>query len=128
MQGAVLNLVAQLEEIRRQVAILEEKIRLLKTTINTLEEVLSITNQKELILPIGDGVFIRATVENPRNVIVDLGENIMAEVSIEKAKEIINQRVEKIKKNLESLLSMEEELKRKIEEIYKNLQKQGKNE
>ncbi|MEM5799404.1 MAG: prefoldin subunit alpha [Candidatus Aenigmatarchaeota archaeon] len=84
---------------RRQILI--SKIVELEMSLQSLEE---IKDKKDILVPLGGGVFTNASITNAKKTLVTLSRDIAIEMETEKAKEII----EKNKKTLEEALNMVE--------------------
>ena len=123
-----LLLAAQLDNIRKQIILIQEQIKRIESTKITLNEIKNIKEKKEIIVNIGEGVYLRVNVlGNLDKVIYELGEGIFSEISIDEAINLLSKRQESLKKTLESLLKIEEDLRVKLEEAYKKIQsEQGK--
>ncbi len=94
---------------RRQLLI--TKIIELDASSQSIEEILK-TNQKDIVVPLGGGIFTNARLEKPDKMLVTLSRDFVIEVETEKAKEII----EKNRKTLEEALNMVEKEMIEIQE------------
>jgi len=124
IQQEVLGVLAQIEEVRRQILLLQEQIKEIEASKVTLDSLQEVKEAKELILPIGGGMLIKAKVESPNKVLFNLSGEIFVEITLEEAKKLLEERKEKLTKALESLLKLESELKAKASEMYKSIKEQ----
>ncbi len=123
---------AQIENLQRQMDALQVSIQEHQRAIETLRGYREMDN-KEILVPIGAGVFISAVVSSKRGMI-SIGNQLFTELSIE---EIIK-KLEERRKNLEELLKKLSEdsyklqqnyaaLSEKVEEDYRRYLEERKN-
>lgn len=92
----------QAREIQQQVALVNQKINelnVLKISLGKLHE----TNEKEFLAPLGEGVFVKAKLED-KELFVNVGSKIMVKKSIKETESIIdkqNTQLEGLRKELE---------------------------
>ena len=130
----------QIEVYKQQINRLQEelsKIELLKLEIlKSIESMKGLKESKEILVPLGGGVFARAVVQDCEKVIVNVGADIFVEKPVEetiedfkKSSEELNNaenRIrEQITKTLAAIEKLQKELESKIDVMEKGQVPQG---
>ena len=130
----------QIEVYKQQINRLQEelsKIELLKLEIlKSIESMKGLKESKEILVPLGGGVFARAVVQDCEKVIVNVGADIFVEKPVEetiedfkKSSEELNNaenRIrEQITKTLAAIEKLQKELESKIDVMEKGQAPQG---
>lgn len=120
----------QLATLNSQKSLLEKNIELIKETIENMKEINSIQEGKEILISIGNGVYVRGELKNNRNVIMEIGNDVMIEKNIPEAIPFLEKKIEDTKDVIEKIdkqiVAFENEIKkieRKIVEISKSTEK-----
>ena len=100
LQEAIIQ--QQISELQNQIMALEEKLQEFEILKESLDE-LQKQEGKEILVPIGNGVLMKAKIEDSNKVVVNLGANIMAEKKIEETKKLLDKQIEEIRKGSEVL-------------------------
>ena len=92
-----------------------EELQILKNSLDELKN----TKDKEILIPLGQGIFTKGTLKNTDELITNIGSNILIEKNLKDTKDTV-------KKNILDLSTMlertEEEINKKVE-ILQRLQK-----
>jgi len=114
----------QIELYKQQINRLQEelgKIELLKLEIlKSIESMEGLKQSKEVLVPLGGGVFVRAVVEDRDKVIVNVGADVFVEKSIDET-------IEDLKGSSEELIRAESRIKEQIAKtlaVVEKLQKE----
>ena len=116
----------QIELYKQQINRLQEelgKIELLKLEIlKSIESMEGLKQSKEVLVPLGGGVFVRAVVEDRDKVIVNVGADVFVEKSIDEtiedlkgSSEELNRAESKIKEQIAKTLAVVEKLQKELE-------------
>lgn len=104
------EMVAQIEGHRKQLDLLNQQIQLIengmmeiRSTLAALEAIEKNKVGAQLIVPIGSGSFIRATLADNKKVLVGVGADISIEKTTEGAKTLLDSRAKELTKTLEGL-------------------------
>lgn len=75
-------------KLEQELVNLEARKIELEMVVNSLDE---ISNQKsdEVLIPIGNGVFVRGVIRDKENVLVNVGANVVMSKSVAEAKELV---------------------------------------
>ncbi len=107
----------QLEMIGAQVELLESTVSEYGRARDTIEEVGNAREGSEILVPIGGNVFIYSTLKDSSSVITGIGGNVAIEKKVDKAIDIIEKRIEDIRKEEKRLGELAQKLQLKLEEI-----------
>ncbi len=104
----------QIRQLQQQINAVDDGIIELETLDFGMDE-LENSKGKEILAPIGRGIFIKAKVES-EELTVDVGGRTFVKKSIKDTQETIKKQVEKLKE-------VREELNRNLEEVGKEVEK-----
>ncbi len=107
----------QLEMIGAQVELLESTVGEYGRARDTIEEVGNAREGSEILVPIGGNVFIYSTLKDSSRVITGIGGNVAIEKKVDKAIDIIEKRIEDIRKEEKKLGELAQKIQLKLEEI-----------
>lgn len=113
-----------IEYYKEQLKNLEYQFSLIQTTINdqskaklTLQKLKGAKNESELLLPIGAGAFINATLNNSSKVLYDVGEGIVIEKTIDDTINKIDQRIKELQDTEEKISTMAQQIQNEAAEV-----------
>ena len=113
-----------IEYYKEQLKSLEYQFSLIQTTINdqtkakiTLEKLNGAKNDSELLLPIGGGAFINASLKNSSKVLYDVGEGIVIEKTIEDTIKKVDLRIKELQKTEEKISSMAQQIQNEVVDV-----------
>ena len=104
----------QIRQLQQQINAVDEGIMELETLDFGMDE-LKNSRGKEILAPVGRGIFIKAKVES-EEVTVDVGQRTFVKKSVSETQETIKKQVERLKE-------AREELNRNLEEIGKEVER-----
>src|SRR3989344_1243110 len=87
---------------------------------NSLDELENIKENQDILIPLGQGIFVKGIIKNNNELITNVGLNIMVEKDVKETKDMVKVNILNLSKMLERT---EEEMNRNIEELQK-LQKE----
>jgi prefoldin alpha subunit len=106
-----------IEYYKEQLKTLEYQFSMIQNTINdqtkakiTLEKMNGIKNDSEILLPIGGGALINATLKNSSKVLYDVGEGIVIEKSIEDTIKKVDLRIKELQNAEEKISTMAQQI------------------
>ena len=116
-----------IEYYKEQLKALEYQFSLIQTTINdqtkakiTLEKLKGAKNDSELLLPIGGGAFINATLKNSSKVLYDVGEGVVIEKTIEDAIIKVDIRIKELQQTEEKISTMAQQIQNEATDAQNN--------
>ncbi len=117
------DIVAMTQEYQARAGIYQQQLALIdvslgecESAIKTLEELENKKAGEELLVPIGAGVYMHATITQVDDVLMELGASISAEKNITEAKDALVKRKTQLGKT-------HEHLGKSLREIYDEMQK-----
>jgi prefoldin alpha subunit len=105
---------AKLQELEQQLQVIEKYINELQITGQGLEELKNMSN-KEMLAPMGQGIFVKSKLQETKEVMVDIGSRVFAKKSIAEAQGIIN-------KKLIDFMALREDIGEQIDAILTRMQ------
>ena len=106
-----------IEYYKEQLKTLEYQFSLIQSTVAdqakamiTLEKLNGVKNDSELLLPIGGGAFINATLKNSSKILYDVGEGIVIEKTIEDTIKNIEIRINELHQTEEKISTMAQQI------------------
>jgi len=122
---------AELEELRKQAILVENRMLDLETTEHALNEIRNFKGDNETLIPLGSGCYAHGNLLGS-NIILDIGAGVMVKRNINSAKTFLEERrkeIENAGKNLQTqmngVVKNINELTPEIEKIVRESQKQG---
>jgi prefoldin alpha subunit len=122
IQDEIRSYLGEIEYLRNQVGVIDATIADLRTVDATLAYLKEKGKGKEIYIPLGSGVAIRGKIENPDDVIMDVGAGILVGATVDEARENIEKRIKALMDLRLALLRKIEEDTRKVNELLKELQ------
>ena len=120
---------AQVEQVQVQLGLLDQSIRTTQITLETIENFKNLQDGQEILLPLGNQVFIKAKLADSSKVLLNIGAAVVLEKSVDKAVESLNQRVEELskqqtqlKQGLQQMVQQMEQLRTEIENLVRKMQ------
>lgn len=123
LQDELRSLIAQADQLRAQIDVVNETIQDLAASIEVLDYIKKYGEGKTVLVPIGAGNFIRARIEKPEKVIMGVGGRLSVEVDIDEARKMIEDRISTLEGLRLDLLRKLEEVNRRINEILPQVEK-----
>ena len=128
LQDELRSLIAQADQLRAQIDIVNATIQDLAASIEVLDYIKKYGEGKTVLVPIGAGNFIRAKIEKPDKVIMGVGGRLSVEVDIDDAKKMIEERIGTLESLRLDLLRKLEEVNRRINEILPQVEQLAREE
>jgi len=122
IQDEIRSYLGEIEYLRGQVGVIDATITDLRTVDATLAYLKEKGRGKEIYIPLGSGVAIKGKIENPDDVIMDVGAGILVGATVDEARENIEKRIKALMDLRLALLRKIEEDTRKVNELLKELQ------
>ncbi|WP_457636581.1 prefoldin subunit alpha [Oceanithermus sp.] len=87
------SLIAQIEALRAEVALVNQSISALQSTQATLATIKDLGKGKSMLIPVGSIVQVTAKVEDVERVVIDIGGNLSVELPYEEALEYLSKQL-----------------------------------
>ena len=119
------NLLDQkIKELQEKMEIVEQQLGEINNGLQTLEEFSNITDNKEILVPINNGIFAKATIKKEDKVLVNIGSSVVVDKTITETKALIEKQHEelakikqKITENITKLVNRAGTLEKELNEI-----------
>lgn len=83
----------QLRQIQQQIQSIEQQAQEMDRLSVALGEAKSIEKGQDLLVPLGQGIFLRSKADNMDNVIISVGADVVLEKSFDEALEIVKKQL-----------------------------------
>lgn len=114
---------AQLKQIQKQVQSLENQAAEMEIISYGLEEIKDIEKGNEILVPLANGIFAKAKIEDTNNLVVNVGSNTAVIKNIHDTKEMLASQTIEIRSAQEQLSSQFNQILQKAKEAEAELQK-----
>jgi prefoldin alpha subunit len=113
---------SQLESIENQNNYVQAAIMDYQKAKLTVQRLAETQSGKELLIPIGGGVFTYAASKKPSKVLTDIGSGIVIEKKPEDAIKTLDKRIKGLQENQQSLNTMSNQIQDQMKEISRKAQ------
>ena len=114
---------AQIKDNENQMQQLEEQLVGIALSKQSLEDFSSVKKDREILVPITNGVFAKARLEENNELLVNVGTGVVVKKTVEDSKKIIEKQFVEIQKMQRQLLSKVSELGVKAQKIEGEISK-----
>ena len=90
---------SQMQQIEEQMGMVSQQILELKSLNKNLDDLSSVEEDKDMVIPLGAGIFIEVKTKGTKEVLMNVGSGVMVRKSFEDAQKILVKQV----KDLEGL-------------------------
>ena len=113
----------QLSSIDMQVQYLQAAVADYHKAKMTVDQLDKTEGATDILVPVGLGVFINASIENTSKVLVDIGAGLVTEKTVDGAVKKIDERIESLQENQKRLLSLAQQIQTEAAELSNKTQK-----
>jgi prefoldin alpha subunit len=107
----------QLESIDMQLQYLQSTLADYQRAKMTVEQLGSVDENSEILIPVGAGTFVNGSLKNASNVLIGVGAGIVVEKTIDEAVNKLDERIKRLQENLEKMLSFGGKIQSDAEEL-----------
>jgi len=118
----------QVKELQKQIQALENQVGEVDNILNNLDELKEIKVGSEILVPVANGIFLKAELKDSNNMKVNVGSNTVVVKTIDETKKLLgdqsieisevhDQLVAQLKKIMAHAERTEEELKGMVQEL-----------
>ena len=118
----------QAEAISQQINMLKMTIKDVESALNTISALKDESAGKEVLVPIGFGSFVNATLTSPDKVVIGIGAGVSVEKKTDEAKQFLEKRKDELTKYFEKLNNVIANLATELQNIEKTIQKYEKSQ
>ena len=113
----------QLKQIQQQIKVIEQQIVEIETTKQALEEIGKVKVGEEMLVPVANGIFIKAEIKDNQNAILNVGSEVAVEKPLSKAKKLMHDQQEQVQLVHQQLLGTMAKLGAQMQVLEQELQK-----
>ncbi|RMF06065.1 prefoldin subunit alpha [Candidatus Woesearchaeota archaeon] len=113
----------QMKQVESQLQRFEEHAAELESIKESLDELKKTQPGTEILVPVSQGIFVRASIRNPDELIVNVGGNSAVEKDVEGTKQLINVQLREIEAAKKDLMSMLLKLSAKLKNLEAEITK-----
>ncbi len=113
----------ELANIQKQLQELSYRIQELDLILDSLKAIKNEDGKDEIIVPIGQGVYIKTKMVNTENILIDVGSNVIIEKDIDSAISYIKERFDEISNYIDRLNKDAQYFTAKLQELEPILNK-----
>jgi prefoldin alpha subunit len=107
----------QLESIDMQLQYMQTTLADYQRAKITIEQLHDATENSDLLIPVGGGTFVNASLKNTSNVLIGVGAGIVVEKTIDEAVIKLDERINRIQENLEKMLALGQKIQSDAQEL-----------
>ncbi|DAC72435.1 MAG TPA: prefoldin subunit alpha [Thermoplasmata archaeon] len=112
----------QLESIDMQLQYLQSTLADYQRAKMTVEELHGASENSDLLIPVGGGTFVNASLKSSSNVLIGVGAGVVIEKTIDEAVLKLEERMKRIQENLEKMVSLGQKIQSDAEELSNRTQ------
>lgn len=114
---------SELESRAKQREMLNASLSEVASTINVLSDIKKLKEGEEMVIPLGSGAFVTATLKDSEKILVDLGSDTFIRKSTQDAIDFLKTRNEEIEKGLQTLTAEFMSLEGQVAQLGAELEK-----
>ncbi|HUS98978.1 MAG TPA: prefoldin subunit alpha [Candidatus Thermoplasmatota archaeon] len=107
----------QLESIDMQLQYLQSTLAEYQRAKITVEQLHTMDENSEVLIPVGAGTFVNGSLKNASNVLIGVGAGIVIEKPVDEAVVKLEDRMKRIQENLEKMASLGQKIQSDAEEL-----------
>ena len=92
------SLDAQIKQIEEQMVQIEEQIFEVDSLIDNLHEIKNVKAGEEILVPVANGIFIKAKIENTSNLKVNIGSGVVVDKTLDETIDMLKEQIKNIEK------------------------------
>jgi prefoldin alpha subunit len=112
----------QIKQLQQQGAALDEQMQELQQAMQGLAELESGKEGADILVPISQGIFVKASLKETKNLIVSVGNNVMVKKDLASTIDMINERIDAVNIYKSDTNRTLTELMKRAKELEKELQ------
>ena len=112
----------QLESIDMQLQYLQSTLAEYQRAKITVEQLHNADDKSPLLIPVGAGTFINASLTNASNVLIGIGAGVVVEKTVDEAVMKLDERMKRIQENLEKMISLGQKIQSDAEDLSRKTQ------
>jgi prefoldin alpha subunit len=111
----------QMQEFQKQTQGLEETIQEVTESMRSLDELGKSEKDKEILVPLVSGIFVKAELKDIKEFIVNIGAGVAVAKSLEEVKGLLNKQIVELQKTQDKMMGELQQLVVKAKTLEKEL-------
>jgi prefoldin alpha subunit len=107
----------QLESIELQLQYLQSTLMDYQRAKITVEQLSGVDDNSDMLIPVGGGTFVNATLKNASNVLIGVGAGLVIEKTADEAVTKLDERIKRIQENLDKMAALGQKIQCDAEEL-----------
>jgi prefoldin alpha subunit len=112
-----------MKQLQEQIQAVSERLSMLRDVEEALDELKASKEGTEALVPVSEGIFMKASIKDSNSLIVNVGSGVCVEKTPEQTKELLSQRVSELSNHRSQLLAELEMQAMQAEELETELSK-----
>jgi prefoldin alpha subunit len=100
----------KMQQVQEQLQQLEQQVESVNDTSQSLDELSTVAQGTEILVPVANGIFIKAIVKDTQELLVNVGSHVNVSKSIPDVKRLMTQQSDEIRKLQEQLAAQLKEM------------------
>ncbi|MBI4150980.1 prefoldin subunit alpha [Candidatus Woesearchaeota archaeon] len=88
----------QMQQLQEQLQQLEQQVESVNDTSQSLDELGTVKDGTEILVPVANGIFVKARITNANELLVNVGSHVNVPKSIPDVKRLMDQQNEEVRK------------------------------
>ena len=94
-----------IKQLQAQVEAITERVLAVKSVDNSLDELKGVTAGSDSLVPVSEGIFVKATLKDVKELVVNVGGDVCVSKTIEETKELIGKRLAELEEHRGKLIA-----------------------
>lgn len=114
-------LVSQIEQVQQSVVNLENHLIELKSLELSLKEMKGVEEGKEILIPMGSGIFMQGSLGSSKKIIMNVGSGVCVEKNLDDSISVVGDQIKEVENAAVQMIAGLEEMSEKRESLRKEL-------
>ncbi|MBU0471268.1 MAG: prefoldin subunit alpha [Nanoarchaeota archaeon] len=111
----------QFQQLNANLENIEQNIQEIKSIIKVLEDFKKLKKGEKLLVPLANGIFAEATLDNSEKLKVNVGSNIVVDKNPDSAKKMMEEQIVELEKYKEETMHYYDQLYLKLQSIQQEM-------
>ncbi|MBS3136518.1 prefoldin subunit alpha [Candidatus Woesearchaeota archaeon] len=114
----------RMRDMQEQLMAADQQLIDMVSTARSIEEIASIDDKKDMLVPITNGIFTTASLRKSDTLLVNIGSSVVVEMSMDETKKLIEKQREELKmlrtnisENLKKFMKRASEIEKELKDI-----------
>ncbi len=112
----------QLKMVQGQLDQLDQQIAEITMIFEHLDEIKTVKKDEEILVPLVNGVFIKAKIADPKHMLVNVGSGSLVSKSNDELKALLEKQMDQLKNYKDNLMAMLQDFYNQADRIEQGLQ------